>query len=480
MALAQKGVEKDELSAEEVAFDAILGLLLLRADPWDLKSLSKMPDVLDRIGLHCASAALMYALGYENELREHFFVKAENEQEMHAFFLKWRDQPASKELAEGPLLYEEQKVTLRSQLLGCDIAVKSDNVSPCVELAESVLAALESLLSTGMVTWIGIREPVLTVTVRKSDFAQEPFEFELRDETGRPHIEILCAAFEPHGLSTKAQGKLHEQLFMLVATIFARIVVARDVPQVFEKLLRDERALDRSVNFTGSFVTLGNVLGPAPKNRLSLWPDQGCRDYQPKRLKAWDADAPAVTDVAEPRIRPLIPGEGDPPESLLDPDRVKHSEIRTVSLIRETLWEKAKWFGTAYAGAEDDSVPPFLLLMFRNRDAARQIFHYWNLELGNRDTEERLRVSIVRGINTAKPHFYRVVVGSNPAHEFRNPGIQYAVFVSRMSTMEPDSSVNLERFLTSYQKIGSYFLGAATVVGEAFTSGLRAVPVQAC
>jgi hypothetical protein len=111
-------------------------------------------------------------------------------------------------------------------------------------------------------------------------------------------------------------------------------------------------------------------------------------------------------------MRSHVPAGAQPgpasPASLLDPDRVKHSEIRTVSLIRETLWEKAKWFGTAYVGAEDNSVPPLLLLMFRNREAARQIFHYWNLELGNRDTVERLRVSIVRGINTAKPWFYQL------------------------------------------------------------------------
>ena len=66
-----------------------------------------------------------------------------------------------------PSLYECQKVKLESRLLGCRITVESENTTPCTQLAESMLAALESLLSTGVIEQMVAREPVLTINVRK-------------------------------------------------------------------------------------------------------------------------------------------------------------------------------------------------------------------------------------------------------------------------------------------------------------------------
>jgi len=465
-ALSQKGVAKAGLSEGEVEFDAILGILLLKTDPWELKWVSALPVVLDRLGLFSAWAALMYALGYEKELPEDLLPKNASPPDALAFFLRWRDQPAAKEMPEAPAFYEEQRVELKSHLLGCDITIKSENASPCVELAESVLAALESLLSTGTVQIMAAAEPVLTIDVRRSELAEEPFEFELQDNTGRPHINITCSAFAPHNISTEAQAKLKDKLIELLGAIFARIVITDDVPKVFETLLRDELALDRSVSFTGSFITVANVLGRNPKNQISNWSDPKAQAYPPLRSTAWDADYARARVPADSVIRPLVPGKGDPPDSL-SYGRVKQTEIRTVSLIRFALWDKAKWSGTVYATGEESSVlQPVLGLGFENPEVAKQIFQSWKAELGDRDTDDRLRVVIVRGISMQNPHWYRVLIGSNLDRELRTPGVRQVVSVSRMNTMEADSEVNLERFLRSYDKVKSYILTAAAMTPQ--------------
>lgn len=59
---------------------------------------------------------------------------------------------------------------------------------------------------------------------------------------------------------------------------------------LLEKLFRDELALERSIGFTGSFGAVGNVLGYAPKTRISSWGDRQAREYSLKRSKSWDAD----------------------------------------------------------------------------------------------------------------------------------------------------------------------------------------------
>lgn len=462
-ALIEKGTEQSHVRQDIRGFDMALGILFLKTDFWELKRLSTFPDVLDRLGLPASSLALLYALGYEEELRDEHQSEFGGDEDLRATALRWRDYPGSEDLPTAPLLYEERKVALRSDLLGCSITIQTENASPCLELAESVLAALEALLSTGTVDLMAAREPVLTMVVRKSDFAERPFEFELDDSTGRPHFEIICADFSPHSMVPDMQQKVKEKLVVLLATAFGRVVLAHDPVETFERLVRDDLALDRSLCFTGSFVTVGNVHGYHPKNRVSDWSAPNAREYPPKRFEPWDASeapVPKLTNLPMPSSE-ARPGEGEPFKELLDHSATKHSEIQTVSLIREVLWDKAGWSGTGFAVPTDQFSVPVLIPIFNNRDAAEEIFAHWREELGSQDKDERLRVAVVRGISKRNPHWYRVVIGSNPNLPRRVP-VRYMIFVARVNTMTPDSSWNLDNFLQSYRKAGSYLLVAGT------------------
>src|ERR1039457_1126168 len=291
-----------------------------------------------------------------------------------------------------------------------------------------------------------------------SDFAKQPFEFELRDDTGRPHVNITCAGFDPHILSTEVQTDVRERLTDLLTNIFARIVVTHDFHQVLERLFRDELALDRSVNFAGSFITVANVLGREPKSRVSSWSDPEAREYPNARTEAWDAHVPRAAERTQSNAKPLTPGKDNPPDDLFDRSNVRQSEIQTVSLIRETLWNKAKWSATVFGTAADEASPPILALAFKDAQGAKQIFHFWRGELGEVDAEERLRIAIIRGISRTHPYWYKVLVGSNHDLELSRQGVRYAAFVSRINKMQPDSGDNLERFLRSYERFKGYFL----------------------
>src|SRR6185295_8058525 len=155
-------------------------------------------------------------------------------------FQQLRDQPASTQVPESPSLCNERRVVLKSQILGCKITVEADNHSPCTELAESTLAALESLLSTGMEHRLIAREPVLTINVRCSDFAKQPFGFEMMDRAGRPHVEISSAAFHAHKMSHEEQRELRTKLTELLANVLARVFVLDHSNQQLRKLLHDE------------------------------------------------------------------------------------------------------------------------------------------------------------------------------------------------------------------------------------------------
>lgn len=466
--LSEKGGDQSQLWHGEQEFDLALGILMLKADFWELKWLSGLPDVLESLGLPAASVALLYALGHEQKLTEADHNELLGDEDLHTTALKWRDQPASGDLPEKPLLYEERKVSLHSRLLGCEITIESESASPCIELAESLLAALESLLATGAIARMVSREPVLTVSIRKSDFCSSPFEFELQESSGRPHLCITCSIFNPHSLQKTEQAAIKKRIAELLCTIFARIVMTDHPVQAFEKLVREEMALERSVDFTGSFVTIGNVLGYNPKNQISSWSEPGARQYPLKRTEPWDADDRRAEKPGEPKTlrRKLRPGKGEPPAELLDRSRTKHTEIKTVSLIRESLWDKAGWIATVFATSPDDSEVPILAPVFSDSDAARNIFSHWRIELGIRDEQERLRLAIVRGISRARPYSYRISIGSNPDETFSREKIRYVTYVNRINTMDAESDENLERFLRNYRKSSQYFFAPATTTAE--------------
>ncbi len=130
--------------------------------------------------------------------------------------------------------------------------------------------------------------------------------------------------------------------------------------------------------------------------------------------------------------------------------------VRTRSLIRESLWNEASWAGTGFADSGDRSQPPLLLLLFRKRTPAQKIFEKWLEELSNEDTDERLRISIIRKIDSEHPLAYTVIVGSNWPSPAEGAGL--SIMVSRLNQMYPDTGENLTRFQGLFESAGAYDL----------------------
>ena len=153
---------------------------------------------------------------------------------------------------------------------------------------------------------------------------------------------------------------------------------------------------------------------------------------------------------------------------MIYPKARKHTQVRTMSYIRIPLWNRAGWNGVFFiTAAEDASEPPVMGLVFKNDEAAVDIFAGLQEELGEEDLEDRLRVSIIRGISAKNPAWYRVVIGTElkALKGPTNAQLAYAMMVSRLQTMTPNSSANLERFLANYATAGAYYLAAA-LMGE--------------
>lgn len=455
--LVQRGYDSAILLATDPAFDVLFIRLLLRTDFFDLRALQGLPDVLDQLGLDLEADALLYALGHKERLKE---VARELGKDPDVWASQGRNIKADIPLPERPMLYNQRTVTLQSRALGCRITVESKTEPPCVEVAESILAALESFLATSALDRAVAHEPELTVEVRTSDFAEAPVGVSVEERAGRPHLVVRCQTFDPHSMPVDKQVVAREAVFHAAMTALAQIVVFKDYERNLEALFRDERVSERAVAFTSTFGRQANVLGASPKTRLASWTNEEASIYAIRRTEPWEPaeimnDDEQGDDLTSPR---LMQGAEPPPE-LLDLNLRSHEHIETVSLIRERLWGRAGWTGTAFLTDPANTYPPVFALIFCNREAGREIFVHWRKELGKADVQEQIRLAIVRGIDKACPHAYRVIIGSNPLAVLT--GSRFVTFVNRMCRMDATTPDNLDRFLRAHTAVDALYLAPA-------------------
>ena len=94
-----------------------------------------------------------------------------------------------------------------------------------------------------------------------------PFAFESADTAGRPHFIISCSGFNPHSINQEEQAATKKRMLGLLVRILVRVFLIQDIDKLLREMFRDEAALDRSIDFTSSLVTTGNVLGHSCQNQ---------------------------------------------------------------------------------------------------------------------------------------------------------------------------------------------------------------------
>jgi hypothetical protein len=222
-------------------------------------------------------------------------------------------------------------------------------------------------------------------------------------------------------------------------------------------LLRDERVLDRAFNIAGRIGFQTNVLGKSPKNRMESWLRSDAKDYP--LLRREPVGLPLPPRPSEPLN--WKSGKGEPPAELRDVNRRSHERMRTISLIREPLWNRANWRG-AYFESQIGS-PPLLALLFGDAAAGEGIFRQGREEIGSDDKEQRLRISFLTGISRTQPNAYRVVIGANPPADLGKDGL--FVMLTRALSVDARTPVNLRTFVDSYREAGEFYFAPAFGLG---------------
>lgn len=455
--LRLEGERKEYFEKQRETQDMLLGVLMLRTPLEELSKLAFMPRILENRQLPHSYMALLYALGYETFMRDEGWIpQGESPDSVRTFFEQWINQPAKDDLPEQPILLSGASTRLRTCILGSEILVDAASDLSSIQLAETILGALEALLATSA-DQLGLMpyRQELRLNVMPSGGTATPC-FEIKEHEGEPVIEIRYPSqFSP--ITVEARTKQKDWILELIAAVLPQLVIVHDL-QYIEHLAKEESVFSRMLSFSEVAVCISNVLGDTPKLLLSDWEKEPrTREYPPLRTEPWSVHLPKATDDQDSASAWSKRSEGPPPpELLLDMRTAKHGERKVVSLIDSLLWDKAKWSATAFMCTLNDCTPPVLGIGFQDETTGQTIFQALRKRLGEIDTAEGLRISIITGINRSNPFAYAVVLGSNlKVNEFKKGPI---IMVSRINRMEARDPQNLNRFLESYHRAGRYLV----------------------
>ena len=443
------GEQQEAVRDELMNFDFALGVLLLKTDFFDLKNTSALPQVLGRLNLEFSWIALLYALGYEDRIRaENVLPVDECSEDVLATFSEAIKKTEPGDLSLAPEFLDRRKVELQSSVLGCNITIEAPNENRLLFLAEAILSALEAFLATSLDSTLLPFAAHLRVKITASDFAAMPLEWTIFEN--QAVVEVRSSNATPVDAA-----EVHDLLVKLVIAIALQIAVPTDRSSL-EALVRDEQALGRAMFLTHNATAVGNILGPSPKLRLADWQSASLEEFALRRKEPWNAgQTPPPGRIL--RTAPPVFGTGDPPPELLDPETFKHRDRKIISLINIPLWDKAGWRGAGFIGHHESCLPPFLAFIFEDKDAGKNIFAGWQHDIGRHDQTGKLRITIITGLSRKNPAHYRLLVGPNIDWGALAPASHFAM-VSRIQTMNPATSENLDRFLSDYRRAGSYYL----------------------
>ena len=441
---------QDRLS-REAHFNAVLAILLLRT-PWtELRHIAGMADSLEGLGLPIASAAVLFALGHEQDARTTLADLGFTESVEDTFGRLLR-QAGSTEVASRPLWVEGRQRLSTSVVLGCEVRVATLGGPAAHEAGEALIAMLESLLATGMMGTRPIVALVARVTVNVTEVGGDGMDADRLVDSATPapgelltlDVRVRQHQFGPHSREQREQSQ--QQILDVVIDVATHAFsLGGDVDHLAE-LFRLERAHERTLGLSSTAACLQNAIGNMPVT-LDGWSDRSVYRL-PLRRQPW-------TPVAEPIVGFPERSDGvsanDRESEPYQWERLRHTDVRSASLIHREQWRAAGFWGFVYLNGPDNTHPPIICPAFLDPGMGRGIISNLRAQLNGADREYDLKLAIIRGISATAPLHYRIVIGSWPRDPFV-AGSPNKVFttMSLGKDVTPVDHTKLNRFLAGY------------------------------
>ena len=433
--------------------DAIITILILRANEKQLITLTKLRARLDDLSLVCSEGGLLFALGYYDELKEDvWFEDTETDEKIDEFYQIVYAQPANQQVPKSIELGNQETTVISSIILGTRFSVTMQTNPISLLIAESILGAMEAFLATSLSSTMSPHREMITIEVMTVDEMQETTGIQVKDDSGSSDLQIQHD--KKFNLDSHEKlSKFRDFIAEFIALCLPKFIIMNEPDDYIEALAREERCFSRALLFSDVFTLSENVFGGLDWINIERWQNSNDKDYPYMRQALWTPDEDFVKKFSKPVKR----GKGSP-EKQDFPNLQKHSDRKVLSVINIPLWDRAKWSGTLFLVVPTHEIPPAMGFLFKEEEAAIEIFREWNHRFGNKDDNDQIKIVIITGIDIHHPAHYRVFVGSNIEKHLAESEDKQIVMISRYNTMTPESSINLERFIKSYNHFGLYAL----------------------
>ena len=417
---------------------------LLNCSDDDITTLDQLPEALDRLALFHARNALLYSLGYEQHLRDEGSIPAtEAQEDVAETFSRLANQPFADQI-HGPLiLNSDEGQIFRTKVLGLTITVFANGTSTSVLVAESIVASIEAYMATALEYKVTPHTEAFHIEILETDDIEEP---SLQIDTDQMRATIGWPT-DKNPSQFQFQSAATRALAVIAGSILGVTCYSRDMEALMQQLHGDELVVDRIAMVTAIPNMYHRMFGRS-FSRLSDYVRPEDEAFPLKKRPKYNGPTPRDKQRDSQQV------------SAPDFDLKSHQDVDVSSVIDVPLWDRAVWRGAAYMSF-GPRVPPILALAFENQDAAEKIFERWLNRFGKLDLKDDIYISIIKGISSTNPLHYQILVTSRPPDDTESTTNKPTILASRLTTVMPDSSTNLDRFLNEYQQNGVYGLAPA-------------------
>jgi hypothetical protein len=392
--LYQQYGDKTDDVPDDVMLDGCLAVRLLHIDQRE-NNLKYLPHILVNLDLLISSVSVLYLLGYEEEIIEHYsYIGIKNNLEMESFFQKVYSQPVIEQVYFQTDFQNSDILTLKTIIIGCSIQFEFSKDKNMFFLVETILSLIESMMATSAGQLFPMTENLFVNVIEDNNV-----DYFLLSKNNKSNKVVLKV-----NIKNIFNGD-HNLRFESFLTFFSYVIVncfyTKNIYEYLENLFSKEKMNERlSFIFNHKQLSI-DIMGKEPKIFFDDWKNEETV-YKNKRLK------PIIFQQDTDKMKRGI----DVDEETIE--NIPHNKFAVHSIIDNNLWDEATWMAIGVVASTEVLG---LALGFDNFDAGKKIFEDWKKLTGRIDKNELIDITIIKGIDKHHPYWYRVVVTANKEKE---------------------------------------------------------------
>lgn len=463
---------RDLVKDEHVhTFDGVLSLFFVLGDLEFLRHCVSLPNVLAHLGLMWSRAALLFALGHRDLLKNEGAPPDMFEEDnnsclwKHALF-----QPALADVSViNPTLHlSGDMVNSSCKVFGTEIVITHSPDHDLILFADNIRATLEAWFATA--TFRDFMLPYakleLYLECKPDTLERVGPEISSSQPPGARAIVSVPIGATKWSREVENQPAVRNCMLSILIWVMGHSVKA-DVDTVDEvmKRLDDHASYPRSMDWTPLAVHFTNVI-PIEMTAFTAW--QNGQEFAVLRSQEWWRGTFDVRAIVEDALRKRFQAESVQHGGSVDAIRAafeaeyRHRRARVLDLIDLASWRKAGWYSMLYMCAPGEEQPPILGFVFKDRNAAEEVFAQLKNRVGEKDEAGEIRVSIVADDNSLS-YFVRIgpdVIGALQAAGDAS-GVTLVTAVTKDQVFTCTNVVALRAFVEEHLRLGCFCLAPA-------------------